>query len=97
MPWLLDESNAVVLKLHVQPGAKKTEVLGEHGDALKVRLAAPPADGKANHCLIKFIAEQLGVNRNSVTLISGATARAKRLRVTDVDAATVRTQLKPAS
>lgn len=97
MPWLCDEGNAVVMTLHIQPAAKKTEIVGAHGDALKIRLAAPPVDGKANQCLIKFIADQLGLRRSSVALISGDATRSKRLRVTDIDAATVRAQLKPAS
>ena len=97
MSWLQDDGDALTLCLHVQPGAKKTEVVGVHGDALKIRLAAPPVDGKANQCLLKFIAQQLDIGKSSVVLISGETARAKRLRISGVDAATVRTQLKPAS
>jgi len=97
MPWLQDDGDHVTLKLHIQPGAKTTEVVGVHGDALKVRLAAPPVDGQANQCLIKFIADQLGVNKNSVALISGDSTRSKRVRVTGISAAAVRAQLKPAS
>jgi uncharacterized protein (TIGR00251 family) len=95
MPWLNDEGDALILTLHIQPAAKKTEVVGPHGDALKIRLAAPPVDGKANAALLKFIAAQLGVSKNSVTLISGDTARAKRLRVAGVDATAARNQLTP--
>ncbi|MBK7685966.1 MAG: YggU family protein [Rhodocyclaceae bacterium] len=91
--WLRDDGGALVLTLHIQPAAKKTEIVGVHGDALKIRLAAPPVDGKANAALIKFIAAQLGVSKNSVTLISGDTARAKRLRVVGVDMSAVRQQL----
>ncbi|HNN47094.1 MAG TPA: DUF167 family protein, partial [Azospira sp.] len=46
--WLKRSGERLTLTLHIQPGAKKTEVAGEHGDALKIRLAAPPVDGKAN-------------------------------------------------
>ena len=97
MLWLRDEGDALILTLHIQPAAKKTEVVGVHGDALKIRLAAPPVDGKANAALIKFIAAQLGVSKNSVTLISGDTARAKRLRVVGVDATVARNQLTSSS
>lgn len=93
MPWLRDDGDALMLTLHIQPAAKKTQVVGVHGDALKIRLAAPPVDGKANAALIKFIAAQLGVSKNSVTLISGDTARAKRLRIAGVDATVARNQL----
>jgi uncharacterized protein (TIGR00251 family) len=83
--WLKREpSGSYLLSLHVQPGAKKTGVVGLHGDALKIRLAAPPAEGKANECLIGFLAELLDVPRSQVALVSGATSRQKRLRVTGV-------------
>ena len=97
MPWLRDEADALILTLHIQPAAKKTEVVGVHGDALKIRLAAPPVDGKANAALIKFVAAQLGVGKSTVTLISGDTARAKRLRIVGVGATAVRNQLTPNS
>jgi len=64
-PWLREEDGAVVLALHVQPGAKRTQAEGAHGDALKVRLAAPPVDGKANAELVRFLAEAFGVRRPS--------------------------------
>ena len=60
--WLHEADGRATLTLHIQPGAKKTEVVGLHGDAVKIRLAAPPVDGKANQALIGFIAERLGVS-----------------------------------
>lgn len=66
-----------ILTLHIQPGAKKTEIAGEHGDALKIRLAAPPVDGKANACLLAFLAECLGLPKSAVSLKSGQTSRRK--------------------
>jgi len=74
-------SDDVVLDLHVQPGAKRTEVAGMHGDRLKVRLAAPPVDGAANDELVRFVAEAFGVPRRDVTIVSGTTSRRKRVRV----------------
>lgn len=85
-PWLRADGDGVVLTLHIQPGAKKTEIVGRHGDALKIRLAAPPVDGKANEALIAFIAAKVGVGRTVVELVSGQTARAKRVRIHDIDA-----------
>jgi uncharacterized protein len=79
-----DASGNVLLRLHVQPGARKTEIAGLHGDSLKVRLAAPPVDGKANECLIDFLAGRLGVARTCVELVSGSTSRRKRLRISGV-------------
>jgi uncharacterized protein (TIGR00251 family) len=80
MTWLVADGDGVTLRLHIQPGAKKTEVAGLHGEALKIRLAAPPVDGKANACLIAFLADRLAVARSAVSLLSGDTSRAKRAR-----------------
>ena len=86
MSWLLADGDGVILRLHIQPGAKKTEIAGLHGEALKIRLAAPPVDGKANACLIEFLARQLGVAKSAVELVSGEGSRAKRVRVGGVAA-----------
>lgn len=71
----------ITLTLHIQPGAKKTEFAGRHGDALKIRLAAPPVDGKANEALIRFVAETLGLAKSAVNLKSGQTSRRKVLEI----------------
>lgn len=75
----------ITLTLHIQPGARKTEFAGLHGDALKIRLAAPPVDGKANEALLKFIADKLGMAKTGVILKSGSTSRRKVLEVKGVD------------
>lgn len=75
----------ITLTLHIQPGAKKTAVVGRHGDALKIRLAAPPVDGKANAALLEFIADTLGLPKAAVNLKSG---HASRRKVVEVDGAT---------
>jgi uncharacterized protein (TIGR00251 family) len=75
------EDGAFVLALHVQPSAKRSEFAGTHGDAVKVKLAAPPVDGKANAELIRFIAAEFGVPRRNVQLVRGETSRAKTVRV----------------
>jgi hypothetical protein len=82
--WLHKDGDDVILNLHIQPGAKRTEVVGLHGDALKIRLAAPPVDGKANDALVAFLAKKLGAGRTAVELVSGQAARAKRVRVTGI-------------
>ncbi|MDQ5879074.1 MAG: uncharacterized protein QG638_1809 [Pseudomonadota bacterium] len=89
--WLrVAADGRLTLTLHIQPGAKKTEVAGEHGDALKIRLAAPPVDGKANAALLAFIAERLGVPKSAVTLKSGQTSRRKVVEVEGASAEVVR-------
>ena len=89
--WLrVAADGRLTLTLHIQPGAKKTEVAGEHGDALKIRLAAPPVDGKANAALLAFIAGRLGVPKSAVTLKSGQTSRRKVVEIAGASAEVVR-------
>lgn len=73
------KQDALVLRvaIHAAPGAKRTEAAGAHGDALKVRLAAPPVDGKANQALQAWLALTFGLRQNQVELQSGQTSRAK--------------------
>lgn len=87
--WLRAEGDGVMLSLHIQPGAKKTEVAGPHGEALKIRLAAPPVDGKANAALLAFIAAKVGAGRTAVELVSGQTSRTKRVCIRDITPQTV--------
>lgn len=77
---------SLTLSLHIQPGAKKTEVAGVHGEALKLRLAAPPVDGKANAALLAYVAAALGVPKSAVTLKSGQTSRQKVVAVSGAPA-----------
>jgi uncharacterized protein len=85
VPWRREEvtegQDAIQLTLHVQPGAKRTEVSGTHGDALKIRLAAPPVDGKANAELLCYLANAFGVPQRNVTLVRGESSRQKIVRV----------------
>ena len=69
------------LTVHVQPGAKTTSCAGIHGDALKIRLAAPPVDGKANQALIDWLAKTLGCPQSAIELIRGQTSRRKTLSI----------------
>jgi hypothetical protein len=70
-----------VLELHVQPGARRTEVAGLHGDRLKLRLAARAVEGRANEALVQFLAETLGTSRRNVVIVSGEHSRAKRVEI----------------
>jgi len=69
------------IRVHAQPGAKKSEVAGLHGDALKIRIASPPVDGRANEALVAFVAQRLGLPRSAVVLSSGAGSRHKTLLI----------------
>lgn len=79
--WYHREGDAVTLMLHVQPGAKRSEVAGLHGDALKIRLAAPPVEGRANEALLRFIADCFKVPLRNVEIKQGDQSRHKRVEV----------------
>jgi uncharacterized protein len=79
------DGGVVVLHVHVQPGAGRTAVVGRHGDALKVRVAAPPTGGRANEACVALLAETFGVPAASISLSSGASSRMKRFRLEGVD------------
>lgn len=78
MPWERTGTD-LILRVHVQPGASRTDIAGLHGDALKIRLQAPPVDGKANEALCAFLAAEFGVRRQDVSLLSGDSNRRKRI------------------
>jgi uncharacterized protein (TIGR00251 family) len=84
--WRREDGGALVLRLHVQPGARRTEVAGAHGVGaaarLRIRLAAPPVDGKANAELRRFLAAAFGVPARAVTLLHGETSRQKTVQIT---------------
>jgi uncharacterized protein (TIGR00251 family) len=86
----------VVLRVHVQPGAGRSAFVGKHGDALKVRVAAPPVEGRANEALLALITHDLGVKADQVTLLSGESSRAKRVKITGIDPDDVRRLLDEA-
>jgi uncharacterized protein len=70
-------ATGVRIRLHVQPRASRSELAGRHGDAIKVRLAAPPVDGAANEALLQFLAVRLQVPRSTLSLVSGGSGRSK--------------------
>lgn len=81
MTYFQWQGEDLVLVVRVQPRASRDEIVGPHGDSLKVRITAPPVDGKANAHLIKYLAKAFGVARSCVELIAGETGREKRLRI----------------
>ncbi|HUY29475.1 MAG TPA: DUF167 domain-containing protein [Acidimicrobiales bacterium] len=80
-----DGRHTIVLRLHVQPGAGRAAVAGRRGDALHVRVAPPPADGRANSAAAALVADLLDVAPSAVEIVSGHKSRAKRVRVAGVD------------
>jgi uncharacterized protein (TIGR00251 family) len=76
-----DTKAGAVLSVHIQPKASTTECVGIHGDAIKIRVAAPPVDDAANDELIRFLARQLSIPVSSVRIQSGANGRHKHVLV----------------
>jgi uncharacterized protein (TIGR00251 family) len=80
--------------VRVQPRSSRDQVTGLHGDALKIRLTAPPVEGKANQALQKFLAKQLNTSPTNIEILTGHTSRQKRVRVAGVPANAVRALLE---
>ena len=85
----------VVVHVHVLPRSGRTEIVGRHGDALKMRVAAPPVDGEATDAARVALATALGVAPAAVTVVGGARSRLKRLRVAGLDVATAEELIGP--
>ena len=94
LPIEIRGDGTVVLRLHVQPGAGRTAVVGAHGEALKVAVAAPADRGRANDAVCALVAELLGVPKRDVAVVAGHTSRGKRIAVTGVAPDSVRDRLR---
>ncbi len=81
-----DSAEGVLLTIHVQPNASRSNYVGLYGDALKIRIASPPVDGVANEALCRFLSEQLAVSMSQVIIRAGHGARRKRVLVKGVTA-----------
>ena len=79
--WLRPVPQGVELRILVQPRASRDQVAGEQGDELKVRLTAPPVEGKANEALLKFLAKRLGIPKGRLELAAGDHGRNKLIRI----------------
>ncbi len=88
------EPPSTVLEVEVQPRASRTEVVGWREGRLRLRLAAPPVEGAANKALVTYLADRLDLPRRQVTLVAGATARLKRVRIDGIDRATLEACLR---
>jgi hypothetical protein len=88
------EDGAIVLHVHVQPGAGRSAIVGRHGESLKIRVAAPPVEGRANEAATALLAEALEVPAKDIELASGARSRVKRFRVRAVTAEEIEVQLR---
>lgn len=85
--------SSCILPVKAVPNAPRCEVVGWHGDALKIKIDAPPVEGRANEALCAFVAAAVGLRRNAVTVERGDTSRLKFLRIDGLDLPTVRMRL----
>ncbi|MCP9456238.1 MAG: DUF167 family protein [Nitrospira sp.] len=83
---VVEGAGGVVLRVSIQPRASRTECVGLHGDAIKIRVAAPPVDGLANAELIRFLAERCDIPQSRISIQGGATSRQKRVALAGVSA-----------
>jgi len=88
-----DDKNGAVLRVHIQPRASDTACVGIHGNAIKIRIAAPPVDGAANEELIRFLTREFSVPAAAVCIESGTGGRQKRVRLRGVSAGQVLARL----
>jgi hypothetical protein len=79
--WYRWDGDDLIVEIRVQPRASRDEIVGPHGEQLKVRITAPPVDGKANSHLVRYLAKAFGVAPSAVMLVGGETGRDKRLRI----------------
>lgn len=84
--WLTVKEQELILSLHIQPGAKKSSINGLYGERLKIAIATPPIDGKANKALIGFISKRLEIPKSYVNIITGENSREKRIRIQGISA-----------
>ncbi len=89
-----DCEGGVELRIYCQPRANKTEIAGEHGDTLKVRLAVLPVEGRANRELIKFLAKFFGITQRQLRILSGLTGRRKLVLLSGLKAQDIEDRLK---
>jgi uncharacterized protein (TIGR00251 family) len=89
-----EQDGVVTLRIRVQPRASRTELAGEHGGAIKLKIAAPPVDGKANEQCRRFLAKLLDVSAGSVEIIKGDSSRDKVIRIHNISADRVRQALR---
>ncbi len=79
------KDDSIIFNVRVVPRASKSEIVGEHDGALKIRIAAPPVDGAANAELIKVLSKEFGVSKSSVEIISGQTSKTKQVKILNAE------------
>lgn len=81
-----EKDDSLIFNVRVVPRASKSEIVGEHDNALKVRIASPPVDGAANAELIKLLAKTFDVSKSQVEIVSGQTSKTKQVKIANLKA-----------
>jgi len=92
-PNIQEDEQGVTFVAKIVPGSSKTAIVGLLGGMVKVKVAAPPEKGKANQCLIAFLAKQLGVRKNAIRITTGLGNPVKHVRIIGISAETLREKL----
>jgi uncharacterized protein (TIGR00251 family) len=79
--WLVAHENGSLLRLHIQPGSSKNEIMGLHGGRLKIKIKAQPMEGEANKTLVEYLSEVLKISKKKIFLLQGESSRQKKVFV----------------
>ena len=85
--WMRETPEGIIIDVKAQPGASRDECLGIQGDALKIRVTAPPVDSAANKALVKFLSKTIRIPRSRISIIKGKTSRHKQILLSGANAA----------
>ena len=87
---ITEKAGSLIVNVRVVPRASRTEIVGQHDGALRIRIAAPPVDGAANAELIKLLAKKFGVSKSDVEIITGETSKNKRIKIANLSESSFR-------
>lgn len=83
--WAAQTKDCILIKVHIVPNSSKTQIVGTHGDRLKLKIKAPPVDGKANEEIVSFLSKTLNIKKNQIELMTGQTSKSKNLLIKAFD------------
>ena len=91
---LTEKNGSFVFDVRVVPRASKSEIVGEHDGALKIRIASPPVDGAANTELIRLLAKKLGVSKSDIEIVGGSSSKNKRIKIANLSQSKLEEMIK---
>lgn len=83
MVWLKEEKESVIVNVLLQPRASKNELVGIHGDCLKIKVTSPPVDNQANEKLCEYLSGLMGISKRKIEIVKGKRMRMKRVKISD--------------